>query len=107
MDVALVVKSESEIVEVRENTAALNTENAVPGETPMNNKDINQLPSQFESRFDESTGRAFAVGECTTRQSRKSSAGGANASMVGFSVDGISTANVRQNGACTGRISFH
>jgi hypothetical protein len=98
VDVALVVKSESEVVEVRENTAALNTENAVLANT-MNNKDINQLPLNSRA-VSTSPLAALSLSANVQQDSQGNLAlGGANASMVGFSVDGISTANVRQNGA--------
>jgi hypothetical protein len=98
IDVALAVKSETVTIEVNEAATAINTENAVLANS-MDNKDINQLPLNSRAV---STSPLAALGLSSNVQQDSQgnlALGGANASMVGYSVDGISTANVRQNGA--------
>jgi hypothetical protein len=99
VDIALALKSESQTVEVsEEGAAALNTENAVLANS-VSNKDITQLPLNSRA-VSTSPLAALSLSANVQQDSQGNFAlGGANASMVGFSVDGISTANVRQNGA--------
>src|SRR5579875_180464 len=99
VDIPLALKSAAESVQVSEEaTPAINTENAVLANS-MNNKDLNQLP--LNSRAVSTSPLAALSLSANVQQDSQGNValGGANASMVGFSVDGISTANVRQNGA--------
>jgi Carboxypeptidase regulatory-like domain len=88
IDVTVGVKSQSETVEVADTVAVINTENAVISDS-KDNQQITELPLN-----------SLAVSPNVQQDSSGNIAlGGASSAMVNFSVDGISTANVRQNGA--------
>src|ERR1700678_692486 len=98
VDVTLNIKSQSEKVEVADTVAVVNTENGVIGDSKTNT-DIGQLPLNF---------RAATTSPLTALQTspnvQQDSQGnvalaGATANMVGYSVDGISTANIFQSAA--------
>jgi len=96
--VALSVNAQSQTVEVTSEGALVNTENATLNDT-VSNQDISQLPINSRS-VSSSPLAALAVSPEVTRDSQGNIAvGGATASQTGFSVDGISTANVRFNGS--------
>src|SRR5208283_5351786 len=85
-------------VEVTETTASVNTENATLSDSKINT-DLTQLPINSRS-VSSSPLAALAVSPSVTRDSQGNMAvGGATSAQVGFSVDGISTANVRLNGS--------
>jgi len=88
----------TETVEVNDLPAQVNTENATIGDTVLN-EDVTQLP--MNSRAVSSSPLAsLAVSPSVVTDSQGNiSVGGATAAQTGFSVDGISTANVRSNGA--------
>ncbi len=85
-------------VEVNSGAAQVNTENATIGDTVLN-EDFTQLP--MNSRAVSSSPLAsLALSPSVVSDSQGNIAvGGATAAQTGFSVDGISTANVRANGA--------
>ncbi len=85
-------------IEVSAGAAQVNTENATIGDTVLN-QDITELP--MNSRAVSSSPLAsLAVSPSVVSDSQGNiSIGGATAAQTGFSVDGISTANVRANGA--------
>jgi len=98
IDVTLGIKSQSETVEVADTVAVINTENAVISDS-INNLQITQLPLNNRATTTSPLG-ALAVSPNVQEDSSGNIAlGGASSAMVNFSVDGISTANVRQNGA--------
>jgi len=98
LPVALNVASGSTTVEVSADAALTNTENGTINDT-ISHEDITQLPINSRS-VSSSPLAALAVSPEVTRDSQGNVAvGGATAAQTGFSVDGISTANVRYNGA--------
>ena len=98
VDVPLTVATQAQSVEVAVAVESVNTENATLSDS-KDNKDLTQLP--FNSRtVSTSPLAALATSGSVTRDSQGNFAvGGATSAQVGFSVDGISTANVRLNGA--------
>ena len=98
IDVTLGVKSQSQTVEVSDTVAVINTENAVISDS-KDNRQITQLPLNNRASTT-SPLAALAISPNVQEDSSGNIAlGGASSAMVNFSVDGISTANVRQNGA--------
>lgn len=96
--VTLTVNAESTTVEVSAGGELINTENATLNDT-VSNESISQLPINSRS-VSSSPLAALAVSPEVTRDSQGNIAvGGATAAQTGFSVDGISTANVRFNGS--------
>jgi Carboxypeptidase regulatory-like domain len=96
--VTLTVTAGSTTVEVSADEALINTEDATLNNT-VSNQDISQLPINSRS-VSSSPLAALAVSPEVTRDSEGNIAvGGATAAQTGFSVDGISTANVRFNGS--------
>ena len=84
--------------EVSADAALMNTENGTINNT-ISNLDITTLPINSRS-VSSSPLAALAVSPEVTRDSQGNIAvGGATSSQTGFSVDGISTANVRFNGS--------
>jgi hypothetical protein len=98
IDVVVGVKSQSETMEVADTVAVINTENAVISDS-KDNQQITELPLNSRATTTSPLG-ALAVSPNVQQDSSGNIAlGGASSAMVNFSVDGISTANVRQNGA--------
>jgi len=98
LPVTLSVTAGITTVEVSADMALLNTENATISDT-ISNVDISQLPINSRA-VSSSPLAALAVSPQVTRDSQGNvSVGGATAAQTGFSVDGISTANIRYNGA--------
>ena len=98
IDITLGLKSQSVTVEVSDPVAVINTENAVISDS-KDNQQITQLPLNNRATTTSPLG-ALAVSPNVQQDSSGNIAlGGASSAMVNFSVDGISTANVRQNGA--------
>jgi len=97
-DLKLAVASQTQMIEVSAASVTVNTENATLSNT-VNNQNITELPINSRS-VSSSPLAALAVSPDVTRDSQGNIAvGGATASQTGFSVDGISTANVRFNGS--------
>lgn len=98
VDVNLAVATQTQTVEVNAAAEAVNTENATLADS-KNNSDITALPMNSRA-VSTSPLAALATSPNVTKDSQGNIAvGGATSSMVGFSVDGISTASVRSNGA--------
>ena len=98
IDVTVGIKSQSVSVEVADTAAVINTENAVISDS-IDNLQITELPLNNRATTTSPLG-ALAVSPNVQQDSSGNIAlGGASSAMVNFSVDGISTANVRQNGA--------
>lgn len=100
VDVALVVKSQRQTIEVSDTVALINTENAVVGDS-KDTAQIGQLPLNFRA-VTTSPLAALATSANVQQDSQGNIAlAGATANMVGYSVDGISTANIFQSAAST------
>jgi len=100
VDVTLTVKSQSETIEVSDTVAVVNTENAVIADS-KDNAEIGQLPLNFRA-VTTSPLAALATSANVQQDSQGNIAlAGATANMVGYSVDGISTANIWQSAAST------
>ena len=98
LPVTLSVTAGITTVEVSADMALLNTENATISDT-ISNVDITQLPINSRA-VSSSPLAALAVSPQVNRDSQGNvSVGGATAAQTGFSVDGISTSNIRYNGA--------
>jgi hypothetical protein len=98
LPITLSVTAATTTVEVSADAALMNTENGTINHT-ISNVDITQLPINSRS-VSSSPLAALAVSPEVTRDSQGNIAvGGATSSQTGFSVDGISTANIRYNGA--------
>jgi TonB dependent receptor len=76
----------------------INTENGVVGDS-KSNQQITQLPLNNRATTTSPLGSLALSPNVQQDSSGNIALGGASSSMVNFSVDGISTANVRQNGA--------
>jgi len=98
LDLKVTVAATSQQIEVAAEAVAVNTENATLTDSKANS-DISQLPINSRA-VSSSPLAALAVSPAVTKDSQGNIAvGGATAAQVGFSVDGVSTANVRLNGA--------
>jgi len=98
VDLKLAIAGTNQQIQVEGQAAAVNTENATLSDSKVNS-DITQLPINSRA-VSSSPLAALATSPSVTKDSQGNFAvGGATASQVGFSVDGISTANVRFNGA--------
>ena len=98
LDLKLAVAGTRQQVEVEADAGMVNTENATLTDSKVNT-DITQLPINSRA-VSSSPLAALAVSPAVTRDPQGNIAvGGATAAQVGFSVDGVSTANVRLNGA--------
>ena len=98
VDVVLGVKKQTEMVEVSDTVAVINTENGVISDS-KNNQLITQLPLNSRATTTSPLGALALSPNVQQDSSGNIALGGASAAMVNFSVDGISTSNVRQNGA--------
>ena len=98
LPITLSVAADTTTVEVSAGSAQINTENGTVSDT-MSNEDIAQMP--MNSRAVSSSPLAsLALSPSVVQDSQGNiSVGGATAAQTGFSVDGVSTANVRSNGA--------
>jgi len=98
LTVVLTVAAQTSTVEVTAGVDQINSENAAIGDS-KDNLQITQLPLNNRATTTSPLG-ALALSPNVQQDSQGNIAlGGASSSMVNFSVDGISTANVRQNGA--------
>src|SRR5271170_3512303 len=98
IDVTLQVKSQATTVEVVDSVTAINTESGVISDS-KDSLQITQLPLNNRATTTSPLGALAISANVQQDSSGNIALGGASASMVNFSVDGISTANVRQNGA--------
>ena len=97
-DIALKVASATQVVEVSDIAAVINTENAVISDS-IENQQITELPMNSRAVSSSPLASLAASPNVVTDSQGNISVGGATAAQTGFSVDGISTANVRANGA--------
>jgi len=98
IDITLAIKSQSQSVEVADTVAVINTENAMISDS-KNNQQITQLPLNNRATTTSPLAALSISPNVQQDSSGNIALGGASSAMVNFSVDGISTANVRQNGA--------
>ncbi len=92
------VAAQTTTVEVDSAADQINTENATISNS-MSNSEITQLPLNNRATTTSPLGALALSPNVQTDSAGNIALGGATSSMVNFSVDGISTANVRQNGA--------
>jgi hypothetical protein len=98
IDVTMAVETQVQKVEVSETVAVINTENGIVGDSKETSQ-ITQLPMNFRA-VSTSPLAALQTSPNVQQDSQGNIAlGGATANMVGYSVDGISTANVFLSGA--------
>ncbi len=98
LTVVLNVAALSTTVEVTSDATQINTENATLADS-KDNLQMTQLPLNNRATTTSPLGALGLSPNVQTDSSGNIALGGASSSMVNFSVDGISTANVRQNGA--------
>jgi hypothetical protein len=94
----LKVASQAQTIEVDAGAAQINTENGTLSDS-VTNIQMTQLPLNNRATTTSPLGSLGLSAEVQTDSSGNIALGGASSSMVNYSVDGISTANVRQNGA--------
>ena len=98
LDIALKVRSASELVEVGDQAPMINTESA----TLADSKDflqVSQLPVNYRGSTTSSLAMVATVPGTQQDANGNVSVGGGLPSQVQYSVDGASTVNIRQNGA--------
>lgn len=93
VDVSLNVKSQSETVEVSDTVATINTENGVIGDS-KGTAQITGLPLNFRASTTSPLASLATSANVEQDSQGNIAVGGATANMVGYSVDGISTANI-------------
>ena len=98
LTVSLNIASLSTTVQVISDSSQINTENATLGDS-KDNLQMTQLPINNRATTTSPLGALGLSPNVQTDSSGNIALGGATSSMVNFSVDGISTVNVRQNGA--------
>jgi Carboxypeptidase regulatory-like domain len=98
IDATLGVKSQSQTIEVSDTAAVINTENATISDS-IENQQITELPLNSRATTTSPLSALSISPNVQQDSSGNIALGGASSSMVNFSVDGISTTNVRQNGA--------
>jgi hypothetical protein len=92
------VAAQATTVEVSAGADQINTENGTIGDSKTN-IEMTQLPLNNRATTTSPLGALGLSPNVQTDSSGNIALGGASSSMINFSVDGISTANVRQNGA--------
>ena len=92
------IAAQTDTVVVTSDAAQINTENATLADS-KDSLQMTQLPLNNRATTTSPLGSLGLSSNVQTDSSGNIALGGASSSMVNFSVDGISTANVRQNGA--------
>jgi Carboxypeptidase regulatory-like domain/TonB dependent receptor len=103
VDVTLGVAGVQQTVEVTAEVTAINTENATISST-MNNAQVTQLPSNYRGATTSPLGAIVAAPGVQQDDSGAISLAGGLPSMTDFTVDGVSTTNVRFNGPGGGNV---
>jgi len=98
LSATLNVAAEATTVEVSAAADQMNTENGTISDSKTN-IEMTQLPLNNRATTTSPLGALGLSPNVQTDSSGNIALGGASSSMINFSVDGISTANVRQNGA--------
>lgn len=93
IDVSMRVKTEIQSVEVSSTVMLVNTENGVIGDSKPTSE-IGQLPMNFRAVSTSPLAALESSANVQQDSQGNMALGGATANMVGYSVDGISTANV-------------
>ena len=96
--VSLNVSGANTTVDVQADNVVMNTENGIIADE-KSNLEITQLPLNNRATTTSPLGSLQLSPNVQQDSSGNIAIGGASSSMINFSVDGISTANVRQNGA--------
>jgi hypothetical protein len=100
VDLTLALASQSQTIEVSESVEQVNTENAALGDSKVSAQ-ITGLPLNFRAATS-SPLAALATSPNVQQDSQGNIAmNGSTANQIGYSVDGISTANVAQSNAAT------
>jgi hypothetical protein len=94
----LKIATASTVVEVSDSAVQINTENGTLSDS-LENQQITELPLNNRATTTSPLGSLTLSPNVQQDSSGNIALGGASSAMVNFSVDGISTANVRQNGA--------
>ncbi len=97
-DLKLEVSGVTQELNVEASAAAINTENAIIGDT-KNFKQVVQLPMNYRGGNDSPLAALVAVPGVQQDDSGNVSIGGGTSAQIQYSVDGTSTVNVRQNGS--------
>lgn len=100
IDVSLSIKTQIQSVEVTDSAPAINTENGVLSDAKGASQ-VTQLPLNFRASTTSPLASMSASPNIEQDSQGNVAVGGATANMVGYSVDGISTANVFQSAAGT------
>ncbi len=98
LPVSLAIATDNTTVTVEANSASIDTEDGVIGDEKSNIQ-LTQLPLNNRATTTSPLGALALSPNVQTDSQGNINVGGASSSMVNFSVDGISTSNVRQNGA--------
>jgi len=98
LTVSMDIAEQTTTVQVTSDAAQINTENATLADS-KDNVQMTQLPLNNRATTTSPLGALGLSPNVQTDSSGNISLGGASSSMVNFSVDGVSTVNVRQNGA--------
>jgi hypothetical protein len=98
LTVSLTIATQASTVEVTSSADQINTENGTLSDS-KDNIQMTQLPLNNRATTTSPLGALGLSPNVQTDSQGNIALGGASSSMVNFSVDGISTANVRQNGA--------
>lgn len=96
--ITLTIANQSTVIQVDAAAVQINTENATLGDS-KDNSQITQLPLNNRATTTSPLGALQLSPNVQEDSSGNIALGGASSSMINYSVDGISTANVRQNGA--------
>jgi len=94
----LSVAAQATTVEVSAGAAQMNTENGTVADT-LTEQNVTELPMNARAVSSSPLATLAASPSVVTDSQGNIAVGGATSAQVGFSVDGISTANVRSNGA--------
>jgi hypothetical protein len=100
IDANLTLKSENSSIEVTANAPTINTENGVLSDSKGTSQ-ITQLPLNFRASTTSPLEAMTTSADVEQDSQGNMAVGGATANMVGYSVDGISTANVFLSAAGT------
>jgi hypothetical protein len=100
VDLALALESQSQTVEVSAATEQVNTENGAIGDAKVTSQ-IVQLPLNFRAVTTSPLASLSTSANVEQDTQGNMAVGGATANMVGYSVDGISTANVAGSNAAS------
>jgi hypothetical protein len=100
IDAKLAVKTQVQTVEVADTVMTINTENGVIGDAKVNSQ-ITELPLNFRAATTSPLAAMSTSANVQEDSQGNIAVGGATANMVGYSVDGISTANIWTSAAAT------